>query len=108
MNDDDPVDLLKAERYRAEAEAFELFRKDWDNGSGVSELYMNKTKAELVKLMRDASRFLVHEDAFLFDLIGEVTQLRRQMIASQAAVIKLLQEELITCKNSSWSPFKQL
>ena len=38
MNDDDPVDLLKAERYRAEAEAFELFRKDWDNGSGVSEL----------------------------------------------------------------------
>ena len=98
MIDDDPVDLLKAERYRAEAEAFELFRKDWDNGSGVSELYMKKTKGELLKLMRDASRFLVHQDAFLFDLIGEVTQLRSQMIASQATVIKL-QEELISCKN---------
>ena len=29
MNDDDRVDIVKAESYRAEAEAFELFRKDW-------------------------------------------------------------------------------
>ena len=48
--------------------------------------------------MRDSSRFLVHQEAFLFDLIGEVTVLRSQMIASQAVVIKL-QEELISCKN---------
>ena len=35
---------------------------------------------------------------FLSDLIEEVTALRSEMIASQAAVIKL-QEELISCKN---------
>ena len=60
MNDDDRVDLVKAERYRAEANVFELFRKDWENGSGT-------TKGELVKLMRDSSRFLVHQETFLFD-----------------------------------------
>lgn len=98
MNDDDRMDLVKAERYRAAAGAFELFRKDWEDGSGTTEHYMKKTKGELVKLMRDSSRFLVHQDAFLFDLIGEVTVLRSQMIASQAVVIKL-QEELISCKN---------
>ena len=59
---------------------------------------MKKTKRELVKLMRDSSRFLVHQDAFLFDLIGEVLVLRSHMIASQATVIKL-QDELISCKN---------
>ena len=51
-----------------------------------------------MKLMRDASCFLVHQDAFLFDLIGDVTVLRSHMIASQTAVIKP-QDELISCKN---------
>ena len=44
MNDDDRMDLVKAERYRAEVEAFELFRKDWENGSGTTEHYMKKAK----------------------------------------------------------------
>ena len=96
MNDEDRIDLVKTGRYRAEA--FELFRKDWENESGTTEQYTKKTKGELMKLMRDASRFLVHQGAILFDLIGEATELRSHMIASQAAVIKL-QEELISCKN---------
>ena len=94
------MDIVKAERYRVEAEAFELFRKDsWENGREITTgHYMTNTKGKLVKLMRDASRFLVYHEAFLFYLIGEVTELRSHMIASKAAVIKL-QEELISCKN---------
>ena len=67
MNDDDRVDLVKAERYRTEANVFELFRKDLENGSGTTKHYIKKTKGELVKLMRDSSRFLVHQETFLFD-----------------------------------------
>ena len=54
MNGDDCVDIVKAERYRVEAEAFELFRKDsWENGREITTgHYMTNTKGKLVKLMR--------------------------------------------------------
>ena len=35
MTEDGRMDLVKAERLRAKAEAFELYRKDWGTGSGT-------------------------------------------------------------------------
>ena len=66
-----PVDIVKAERLRSKVEAFELHRKDW-NESSTTEHYMKKSKSDLVKLLCYASESMFHQNAHLFDLVGEV------------------------------------
>ena len=90
------VDIAKAERVRARAEAFELHGTNWEDKS-VSDLYMKKSKTELVNLLRHASSYITHQNDFLFDFVGEVSDLRSRLIACQSNAIKL-QEELLSCR----------
>ena len=91
-----PVDIVKAERLRSKVEAFELHRKDW-NETSTTEHYINKSKSELVKLLCYASEYMFLQNAYLFDLVGEVRDLRSRMITSQEDVIKL-QKDLLSCQ----------
>ena len=76
-----PVDIVKAERLRSKVEAFELHGKNW-NKSSTTEHYMKKSNSELVTLLCHAWEYMFHQNAYLFDLVGEVSDLRSRMITS--------------------------